>query len=71
MRYVTESDVDRCGFRGIIDAVSNISKSGSVLGMQKQYGWPKGGQVRIGGYIYNVGTSVVEAMRNANIVRGE
>jgi hypothetical protein len=43
MRYVREED--RKSVRGL-DSCGNIDKTGSVLGMQRIYGWPKGGQVR-------------------------
>jgi hypothetical protein len=39
--------------------------------MQKKYGWPKGGQVRVGAYIYNVGVAEVERLRNLFILKGE
>jgi hypothetical protein len=50
--------------------VGNIDRSGSVLGMRHLYGWPKGGQVRVGRYIYNVGVSEVERARRLGILRG-
>ena len=52
------------------EAGGNIDKSGSVVGMRNLYGWPKGGQVRMGGYIYNIGPSAVERLDNANLTRG-
>ena len=58
-RYASE--LARCG---------NIAASGSVLGMQRQYGWPKKGQVRVGSYVYNVGPEVVERMINRGHVSG-
>lgn len=68
MRYITEDDARR--YR-VNTGVGNIDKSGSVKGMQQLYGWPKGGQVRIGGYIYNVGVSEVERLRRAGVLKGE
>lgn len=54
-----------------VDAVGNISVTGSVTGMQKLYGWPRGGQVRIGSWIYNIGPAEVERLRNLGLIRGE
>lgn len=48
----------------------NISASGSVKGMQQLYGWPKGGQVRMGSYIYNVGPEAVKRLTHAKLLRG-
>jgi hypothetical protein len=71
MRYVTQSDVTRHHLQAIFDTCGNISATGSVLGMQRQFGWPKGGQVRMGGYIYNVGPVAVAQMRSMRILKGE
>jgi hypothetical protein len=69
MRYIPKDyeaearrlvDFETCG---------NIDASGSVKGMQTLYGWPKRGQVRLGGYIYNVGPSSVQRLEAAGLVR--
>ena len=52
------------------DACGNIDKSGSVVGMRKLFGWPERGQVRMGGYIYNIGPAAVSKLDNANLTRG-
>lgn len=67
MRYVRQEDAhkvkkDHCG---------NIATSGSVKGMQKLFGWKPGEQVRIGGFIYNVGAQEVERLRGLGILKGE
>ena len=69
MRYVRKTEEGRARRMVDFDSVSNIDSSGSVRGMQKLYGWPKGGQVRIGGYIYNIGTAAVERLANSNVLR--
>lgn len=70
MRYVLREfeasarrlvDFDKCG---------NIHKSGSVLGMQRHYGWKPNGQVRLGSWIYNIGPEAVEKLNKAGILRG-
>lgn len=53
-------DFDRCG---------NIHRSGSVIGMRKQFGWQKGGQVRLGMWIYNLGPLAVQRLRDALLTR--
>lgn len=68
MRYVRIEDVPKD--MNLTDK-PNISVTGSVTGMQQIYGWPKGGQVRIGSYVYNVGTDVVQELRNRGILKGE
>lgn len=67
MRYITKADAER--HRVNLD-VSNISVTGSVTGMQKQFGWPKGGQVRVGSYIYNLGVDEVQRLARLGIVKG-
>lgn len=69
MRYTTQEAARR--YRINLDAVGSIHKSGSVAGMQKLYGWPKGGQVRIGAYIYNVGVDAVARLRGYGEIKGE
>lgn len=60
-----------CQARRLVNfEVGSIDKSGSVVGMRNLYGWPKGGQVRLGGYIYNIGKAAVETLDNANLTRG-
>lgn len=73
MRYVRLKDLTkaRSVTRGQLDLCGNIHVSGSVRGMQKIYGWPRGGQVRIGGYIYNVGAAAMQRLRDAGLIRGE
>ena len=66
--YVTIAKEKKHNIR--LDNVGSIDKSGSVVGMQKLYGWPKGGQIRVGSYIYNVGVSEVERARSLGILRG-
>lgn len=51
------------------DAVGNISRTGSVIGMRKLYGWPIGGQVRLGSWIYNVGSVALAQLKAANLTR--
>lgn len=68
MRYITEQDAK--ANRVNLDAVRSIHRTGSVRGMQDRYGWPKGGQVRVGSYIYNVGTAEVERLRNLGVLQG-
>lgn len=53
-----------------LEHVGSIDRNGSVRGMQRLYGWKKGGQVRIGSYIYNIGTLEVERARRLGILRG-
>jgi hypothetical protein len=50
---------------------ANISATGSVIGMQRRFGWPRKGQVRIGRYIYNVGPAALARLRAAHLIRGE
>jgi hypothetical protein len=57
--------------RGQLDLCGSIHASGSVRGMQKIYGWPRGAQVRIGRYIYNVGTVALQRLRDSGLVHGE
>lgn len=70
MRYVTKADAAK-HLTARMQQVGNIHVSGSVLGMQQQFGWAKGGQVRVGSYIYNVGVAEVERLRNLHVLRGE
>ena len=70
MRYVRKADFAAANRIANLTGVGNIDVSGSVRGMQKLYGWPKGGQVRVGGYIYNAGPAAVEALDNANLLHG-
>jgi hypothetical protein len=60
MRYLTEADAVK--HRVNLDC-ANIHKSGSVVGMRERYGWPKGGQIRVGSYIYNIGVREVERLQ--------
>lgn len=69
MRYITEEAAKRN--RVNLDNCGSIHSTGSVTGMQKRYGWKKGGQVRVGSYIYNIGCSEVERLRNLGLVKGE
>lgn len=73
MRYVKTVDMKRANqvTRGAFTKCGNIAASGSVRGMQDRFGWPRGGQVRCGLYVYNIGTRAVEELRVASILRGE
>lgn len=74
MRYIRVEDYDIANRRtgGAFDRVGNIDASGSVRGMQKLYGWPRGGQVRCGGTIYNIGPEAVDRLRQfTGLLRGE
>lgn len=68
MIYVREED--RGKVRGL-GAAASISVTGSLTGMRKLFGWPKGGQVRIGSWIYNVGTAEVSRLREEGLLKGE
>lgn len=70
MIYVRVKDKDKASrliTRDISD-FPNISRTGSVIGMRQIYGWPKGGQVRVGSYIYNIGPANVQILKSANLV---
>lgn len=69
MKYVPMEVADKAR-RAVNFNVASIDKSGSVVGMRNLYGWPKGGQVRLGGYIYNIGPVAVEKLDNLNLTRG-
>lgn len=47
----------------------SIARDGSVTTMHKEFGWQPKGQVRIGPYIYNVGTDNVNRLRDAKILQ--
>jgi len=68
MRYVKESNRNKVRN---IDSAGSIHRTGSVTGMQRKYGWPKGGQIRLGSYIYNVGVREVERLRDGGLLLGE
>jgi hypothetical protein len=70
MRYVPAENVSRAARAVNFDGYGNIDVSGSVKGMQKLYGWPKRGQVRVGGYIYNIGPLNVAKLEALNLIRG-
>lgn len=69
MRSTTEAACRR--YRINLDACGSIHKSGSVAGMQRLYGWPKGGQVRVGQWIYNIGPDAVAKLRGYGELKGE
>lgn len=69
MKYVPMEFADKARSRVNFN-VASIDKSGSVVGMRNLFGWPKGGQVRLGGYIYNIGPVAVSILDNANLTRG-
>lgn len=73
MRYISRDDEKRARrlAKGAFNSCASIHATGSVRGMQKLYGWPRGGQVRIGSYIYNVGTKVIDVLRDRNLIKGE
>lgn len=68
MIYMTKEDAVNNGFN--LDGVGSISVTGSVIGMRNKYGWEKGGQVRVSGFIYNIGKNEVERARSLGILRG-
>lgn len=68
MKYVRQEDANKV--RGL-NSCGNISVTGSVVGMRKLYGWPKGGQVRVGSYIYNVGVTEVERLDREGLLHGK
>jgi hypothetical protein len=70
MKYVRLEDENKARRLANFAGVGSIDKSGSVVGMQNKFGWQKGGQVRLGGYIYNVGPSAVERLKNHNLLQG-
>ena len=69
MRYVRKADVPGW-LEARMDVVGSIDKTGSVRGMQRRFNWPKGGQIRVGGYIYNVGPEIVARLRDQNLLKG-
>jgi hypothetical protein len=71
MRYVPISKEPAARRLVNFDACGNISRTGSVRGMQTLYGWPKNGQVRLGGWIFNIGPDAVSKLRTAHILKGE
>jgi hypothetical protein len=71
MRYVTKENEAKARRLVNFDACGNIDVSGSVTGMQRRYGWQRGGQVRLGGYVYNVGSAGVARLRDAGLLRGD
>jgi hypothetical protein len=73
MRYVKTNDMKQANrvTRGAFDACGNISVTGSVRGMQSRFGWPRGGQVRCGAYVYNIGPHAVAELRVASLLRGD
>lgn len=70
MKYIHKDDEYAARRMVNFEACGNIDRSGSVKGMQQLYGWPKGGQVRVRGYIYNVGPTAIDKLRNHNLIRG-
>lgn len=70
MRYIRKQDADRNGFTALAERCGSISVTGSVRGMRKLYGWPAGGQVRIGAWVYNVGPDAVQRAGQLGILRG-
>ena len=70
MRYVPAENIAQASRLVNFDAVGNIDRTGSVRGMQKLYGWPRNGQVRLGGYIYNIGPEKVALLTSRNLIKG-
>lgn len=70
MRYVPVEKKEQARRLVDFESCGNISKTGSVRGMCSRFGWVPGGQVRLGGYIYNVGTSAVQKLKDARLIRG-
>ena len=68
MRYMTEAEALR---NKVNLDVANISRTGSVKGMQQKFSWPEGGQLRVGAYIYNIGVGEVNRLRRAGVLKGE
>jgi hypothetical protein len=52
MRYIRVKDAERNLPAGWNEQ-PNISKTGSVRGMQNRFGWKRGHAFRIGSYIYH------------------
>lgn len=74
MRYVKAGDFDRANriVGGALDTCGNIDVTGSVRGMQNRFGWKPCGQVRCGGYVYNIGPKNVAKLRHGPVMlRGE
>ena len=71
MRYVKAAEFRKARRIPHYSSFPNIHVTGSVKGMQKIYRWPRGGQVRVGSYIYNIGTENVQKLRDAGVLRGE
>ena len=69
MRYVKVKETPRW-LEARMDTVGSIARSGSVRGMQNRFGWKRGGQVRVGGFIYNVGPDDVARLKQQGILRG-
>ena len=69
MRYVRQDAVPRW-LESEMDRVGSIDKTGSVRGMQNRFGWKRGGQVRVGGYIYNVGPEAIARLEREGRLRG-
>lgn len=67
MKYVRQEDAKKV--QGL-DSCGNISVTGSVVGMRNLYGWPKGGQIRVGSYIYNVGPAEVQRLKREGLLHG-
>ena len=69
MRYVKKCDVP-LWLASEMDRVGSIDRTGSVRGMQNRFGWKRGGQVRVGGYVYNVGPEGVARLERQGVLRG-
>lgn len=70
MRYILKKDASAARRVVSFESCGNIHRSGSVRGMIAMYGWRPGGQVRLGSYIYNVGTSAVGRLNQLHLLRG-
>lgn len=71
MRYVAAVEWPRASVLPHYQTFPHIHVTGSVKGMQKNYDWARGGQVRVGSWVYNTGTDNVQKLRDAGVLRGD
>lgn len=71
MRYVRAEEWPHPRYKvPALDTFGSIHVSGSVTGMQRYYNWKRGGQVRVGQFIYNVGVDIVTRLDELSVLRG-